>query len=157
MSTRSLLVAAGIAALLTVPLAAANPLACAPGSFPTKPVPGGVVGDAWDAAASAYDGSPAAGACVQDPTPNPYALADEACDLLIGESCYALLQAQNGTTCTKYEFYNEETQSYEMRYGTGTCFEDDGRIRPCVPFYSSVNNPLTLDTVKCASVRWSRS
>jgi hypothetical protein len=133
----------GIVALLALPLASANPLACTPGSFPTKPVPGGVVGTAWDAAASAYDGSPLAGACVQDPTPDPHALANSACNVLIGEHCWSLLTSQANSQC------RGSYDGGEFHQRAGACFWADGSASFCVP--TSLNTDYTEYSQQCDS------
>ena len=76
--------------LLLVAPASADPIACAPGSFPDKPVPGGVVGQTWDTVKTTYDGSAVAGFCGPDPNDGITLVTntvESGCVLLVGETC----------------------------------------------------------------------
>jgi len=87
-------VVALLGSVLSVLPVSADPVVCAPTAFPPKPVPGGIIGSTWDSAKTAYDTSPAAGACVPDPTslaPVILGLPDMACGTAAGETCDALV------------------------------------------------------------------
>ncbi|MCA1811693.1 MAG: hypothetical protein LC623_06740 [Halobacteriales archaeon] len=88
------LLALAFVVVATLPAASAAAPICTP-AFPAKPVPGGVVGTAWDTAAGVYNQVPTQCAptllqivvLVQGVVTTAEARANGVCQILIGEDC----------------------------------------------------------------------
>ncbi|MEA3201854.1 MAG: hypothetical protein QOE90_3282 [Thermoplasmata archaeon] len=83
--------------------ASAGVSVCAPGAFPAKPLPGGIIGTTWDTVKQTYDGSPVASFCTPDTdglVATVTGAAETSCDVLAGESCEALANVDCGNPLT---------------------------------------------------------